>query len=155
MSTIRHYQVLPWAMRPLDVLESIAEVPDRRVAKTGKSSIFWLLSSFFCQNCQPGNHDNGWSYYNDSIAKKKYHKSPGTALTTYRSQSTRTGRRFPELPCACNLAFIRHFSEEDSYVIGRMHLSTCRITLFIQYMYAPGQKHNRAHVFGYRETSTA
>ena len=31
-------------MGPLNVLESIAEVPDRQVAKTGKSSIFWLSS---------------------------------------------------------------------------------------------------------------
>ena len=30
----------------LNLLESIAEVPDQQVAKTGKSSIFWL-SSFF------------------------------------------------------------------------------------------------------------
>jgi len=35
----------------LDVLESVTEIPDRQVAKTGKSSIFWLSS---CQNCQPG-----------------------------------------------------------------------------------------------------
>ena len=40
MSTIRHYRVLPRSMGPLDVLESIAEVPDRQVAKMGKSSIF-------------------------------------------------------------------------------------------------------------------
>jgi len=34
-------------MGPLEVLESIAEVPERQVAETGKSSIFWLSSSFF------------------------------------------------------------------------------------------------------------
>ena len=33
------------------------------------------------------------------------------------------------------LDFIRHFSEKDSYVIGWMQLSTCRITLFIPYTY--------------------
>ena len=48
MSHIRHYRVLPWATRPLTLLESIAKIPDRQVVKTGKSSIFWLLlSSFF------------------------------------------------------------------------------------------------------------
>ena len=43
-----HYQALSSASMsngPLDVLESIAEVPDQQVAKTGKLSIFWL--SFF------------------------------------------------------------------------------------------------------------
>ena len=44
-SLIRHYRVLPWATGPLTLLESIAKVPDRQVAQTGKSSIFWL--SFF------------------------------------------------------------------------------------------------------------
>ena len=39
---------------------------------------------------------------------KKYHKSPGIALTTYRS---RTGRQFPEVLYAYMLAFLRHFSE--------------------------------------------
>jgi len=38
MSHIRHYQVL--TSGPLTSLESIAEVPDQQVAKTGKSSIF-------------------------------------------------------------------------------------------------------------------
>ena len=41
-----HYRVLPWAMGPIDVLESIAEVPERQVAKTGKSSIFWFTFFF-------------------------------------------------------------------------------------------------------------
>ena len=40
------YQALPsffpWAMGPLNLLESITKVPDRQVAKTGKSSIFFL-----------------------------------------------------------------------------------------------------------------
>ena len=64
--------------------------------RANRLSSDFLLSFFlfFCQcNCQPGKHDNGWSYYNDSNAKK----SPGIALTTYRSQRTRTGRRFLEL----------------------------------------------------------
>ena len=42
---IRHYRVLPWAAGPLTSLESIAKVPDRQVAKTGKSSTDFLLSS--------------------------------------------------------------------------------------------------------------
>ena len=46
ISHIRHYRVLPWATGTLPSLESIAEVPDWQVAKTGKSSIFWLSSSF-------------------------------------------------------------------------------------------------------------
>ena len=33
-----------------------AKVPDQQVAKTGKSSIFCLLLSFFCP---PRQHDNG------------------------------------------------------------------------------------------------
>ena len=45
MSHIRHYRVLPWATGPLTSLESIGKVPDRQIAKTGKSSIFWLSSS--------------------------------------------------------------------------------------------------------------
>ena len=44
MSDIRHYWVLPWATGLSTLLESIAKVPDRQVAKTSKSSIFWLLS---------------------------------------------------------------------------------------------------------------
>ena len=44
MSYIRHYRVLPWVTEPLTLLESIAKVADQQVAKTGKSSIFWLLS---------------------------------------------------------------------------------------------------------------
>ena len=44
MSHIRHYRVLQWPTRPLTLLESIAKVSDQQVAKTGKSSIFWLLS---------------------------------------------------------------------------------------------------------------
>ena len=55
--------MLPWATGPLTSLESIAEVPDRQVAKTGKNR---LLS--------------------DSLR----HKSLGTALTTYRNLSTQT-----------------------------------------------------------------
>ena len=47
MSHIRHYRVLPWATGPLTLLESTAKVPDRQVAKTGKSSIFWLSFFFF------------------------------------------------------------------------------------------------------------
>ena len=43
--------------------------PASSYPKTGKSSIFWI-SFCFCQNCQPGYYDKGWSYYNDSIAKK-------------------------------------------------------------------------------------
>ena len=66
---------------------------------------------------------------------KKYYKSLGIALTTYRSQRTPTGQRFPELTCAYMLDFICHFSEKDSYVIGRMQLSTCTITIFIPYTY--------------------
>jgi len=45
MSDTWHYRVLPWATRPLPLLESIAKVPDRQVAKMGKPSIFWLLIS--------------------------------------------------------------------------------------------------------------
>jgi len=40
MSHIRHYQVLPWTTGPLTSPESIAEVPDWQVGKTGKLSIF-------------------------------------------------------------------------------------------------------------------
>ena len=39
MSHVRHYRVLPWATEQLTLLESIAKVPDRQVAKLGKSSI--------------------------------------------------------------------------------------------------------------------
>ena len=52
MSHIRYYRVLPWASGLLTLLEGIAKVPNRQVAKTGNSSIFWLSfpsSSFFCQ----------------------------------------------------------------------------------------------------------
>ena len=42
---IRHYRVLPWAMRPLTLPECMAKVIDWEVTKTGKSSIFFLLSS--------------------------------------------------------------------------------------------------------------
>ena len=57
MSHIRHYRVLPWVTGPLTLLESIAEVPARQVAKTiakplsllkranRLSSDFFLLSS--------------------------------------------------------------------------------------------------------------
>ena len=38
-----HYQALSWAMGPLGVLESITELPDWQVTKTGTLSIFWLL----------------------------------------------------------------------------------------------------------------
>ena len=47
MSHIRHYWVLAWVTGPLTLPESIADVPVQRVAKTGKSSNFWLLSSSF------------------------------------------------------------------------------------------------------------
>ena len=40
MSPIRHYRVLPSATGPLTSLESIAKIPDQKVAKMGKSSIF-------------------------------------------------------------------------------------------------------------------
>ena len=39
MSPIKHCRMLPQAMGPLTSLESIAEVPEWQVAKTGKSSI--------------------------------------------------------------------------------------------------------------------
>ena len=38
MSHMRHYRVLPWGTGLLTLLESIAKVLDRQVAKTGKSS---------------------------------------------------------------------------------------------------------------------
>ena len=47
--------IMAYGRGPLTLLESITKVPDRQVAKTGKSSIFWLSfflsssSSFFCQ----------------------------------------------------------------------------------------------------------
>ena len=37
------YQALPWATGTLTLLESIAEVPDRQVAKTGR--VVYLLTS--------------------------------------------------------------------------------------------------------------
>ena len=83
MSLIRHYWVLPWATGLLTLLESITKVPDRQVAKTSKSSIFWLFSFSW-------GHISGWSFYNDSDEKRKRHKSLGTALTTYCDHSTRT-----------------------------------------------------------------
>ena len=57
MSHIRHYQVLPWATGPLTSLESITKVPDQQVAKTGKSSIFWL-SFFFFSSVQTVSQDS-------------------------------------------------------------------------------------------------
>ena len=44
------YQALPSAYQATETLpslESIAKVPDQEVAKTGKSSIFWLSFFFF------------------------------------------------------------------------------------------------------------
>ena len=40
-----HYQVLPRAMGPSNLLENIAELPDRQVTKTGKSLSSDFLSS--------------------------------------------------------------------------------------------------------------
>ena len=42
----------------------------------------------------------------EAITTIQSQKTPGIALATYRSQRTRTGRQFPELPFAFMLAFI-------------------------------------------------
>ena len=68
MSDIRHYRVLPWATGPLTLLESIAKLPDRQVAKTGKS-----LTSFFVS------HASTITVEAITNAKKR-HRSLGTVL---------------------------------------------------------------------------
>ena len=92
MSTIRHYQVVPGAMGPLSLLENIAEVSDRQVAKTCKSS--YLLTSSVSVTVRQASTITAGAITIQS--QKKYHNSPGIALTTYRSQGTRNGRRIPE-----------------------------------------------------------
>ena len=126
--------MLPWASGPLTSLESIAKVPNRQVAKMGKSSIFWLSFFFFLLsvNCQPGYHDNGWSYYNDSNAKK-WHKSLGTALTTYRDLSTRTILQWFSSTLMSILSAICHFVRMTLFIActpppwPEAQLSTCLI----------------------------
>ena len=79
MSHIRHYQVLPWAMGLLTLVESIAEV----LASCAKLAN--RLSSDFFFLCV--------SQANMIMAKaitnmKKQHKSLGIALTTYHDLRT-------------------------------------------------------------------
>ena len=70
MSHINHYRVLPWAIGPLTLLESITKVPDQYVAKMGKLSFDFFLSVWISQA-------------STIKMRKKQYKSVGIALTTY------------------------------------------------------------------------
>ena len=110
------YQALPCASMgngPLTLLESIAKVPDRQVAKTGKLSIFWLSSFFFFASARLALR----------FKREKWHKSLGTALTTYRELSTRTILQWFSSTPMLILSAVRHF---------------VRITLFIACMTPAG-----------------
>ena len=120
MSHIRHYRVLPWATGPLTLLESIAKVPDRQVAKTGKSSIFWL--SFFLSFFSPPRYSTITA---EAITNaKEQHKSLGIVLTTYCSQErTWTSRWFSGNPTLM-LAAICHFVSIIAITSTEVQLST-------------------------------
>ena len=119
MSHIRHYRVLPWATGPLTFLESIAEVPDRRVTKTGKSSIFWL-SSFFLSSVSvtvsQASTITAKAITTIQMRKKKQHKSQGIALTTYCYCRTQTILQwFPSTPMLV-LSTVRHFARIKLFI---------------------------------------
>ena len=107
MSTIRHYRVVPQAMGPLNLLEIITEVPDlqslKRANRLSSDFLpFFLLSSVSLNVSQVStmmaeaittiqsrkNIINHWVLHSPPIARKNSN-----------------GRRIPELPCACMLAY--------------------------------------------------
>ena len=167
MSHIRHYQVLLWATGPLNLLESIAKVPDWQIAKTGKSSIFWLLSSFFHHDStitaeaittiqMQKNSINHWVLYSPLIALKK--------------KELKLVSDSQVIPCLCwykhfclNIIFIAIASTAVQlnmcschaavvYFYFRREVDSCRLrtTLFITYM--PPARSSTEHVFTYSYT---
>ena len=80
----------------LDVLESIAEVPDRQIV--------YLLTFFFLSSVSV-TVSQASTITAEGITMKKLQKK------YHKSQRTRTGLRIPELPRACMLASKRHFCE--------------------------------------------
>ena len=57
MRYIRNYQVLPQATGPLTLLESITEVPDRQVTKTGQSLCIHHSSTTMAEAIQRSKHE--------------------------------------------------------------------------------------------------
>ena len=108
MGHIRHYRVLPWATGPLTLLESVTKVPDRQVAETGKSSIFWLLSVFLSASLSHASMITVEAITTIQT-RKKQHKSLSTVLTVYRSHSTRTILQWFSSTPMLTLSAIHHF----------------------------------------------
>ena len=111
MSHIRHYLVLPWTAGPLTSLESIAKVPGWQVAKTGKSSIFWLLLSFFLSSSL-----SHASTITVEAIKTIQTRKKGTnhwVYCTHHLSLSKNSDWLAVLPhsCTCMLATIRHFSK--------------------------------------------
>ena len=75
-------------MGPLNLLESIAEVPDRQVAKRANHLSSDFLSSVSVAVSQASTITSE-AITTIQLRKKKHHKQ-GFALTTYRSQRTQT-----------------------------------------------------------------
>ena len=134
MSHIRHYRVLPWATGPLTSLESIAKVPDRQVAKTGKSSIFWLLSSV--QTVSQASTITAEAITTIQTRKNGINH---WVLTTYRDLSTRTIFQW-SIPQALGCQYLVLYAILLVWILYIIHT-----------MYAPAPAGSSTeHVFSYR-----